>query len=306
MVLRRSDIACFAANWQDKASNLRAIAKALNIGLDSMVFVDDNPFEREQVRRELPMVAVPELPDDPSLYSRCIAAAGYFEALTLTQEDYDRARQYQAKMEYEHLVEQSSDMDAYLKTLKISLFASPFDEATLPRVVQLINKTNQFNFTTRRYSEDEVRAIMADPKAVTCQVSLADNFGDSGIICVIIGKELHQGELHLDTFLMSCRVLGRQIEGAALDIIACQAITRGLKKLVGYYRPTERNGMVRDLYARLGFTQMNEAPDGNSTWELEVHDYRPRSTRPLQGRCNFKEFFEKRSASANTATATVN
>src|SRR2546423_2293540 len=136
--------------------------------------------------------------------------------------------------------------------------------------------------------------MMADARTVTCQISLADNFGDSGIICIVIGKELHPSELHLDMFLMSCRVLGRHIEGAALDIIACQAASRGLARLIGYYRPTERNGMVRDLYARLGFTQMSEDPDGGSTWDLDLNGYQRRSTRPLQGRCNFKEWFEKR------------
>jgi FkbH-like protein len=300
MVLSRDDIVCFAANWQDKASNLRAIAQFLNFGLDALVFVDDSPYERDRIRRELPMVAVPELPEDPSLYAACLSSAGYFEGLALAAEDYARNRQYKNRVQSELFKAQTDSSASQLENTRISLFASPFDETSISRVVQLINKTNQFNFTTRRYSEDVVRAMMAEAKTVTCQISLADNFGDSGIICIVIGKELEQSELHLDTFLMSCRVLGRQIESAALDIVACQAVSRGLTRLVGYYRPTERNGMVRDLYARLGFTQINEGPDGGSTWELDLNGYQRRSTRPLQGRCNFKNWFEKRAARAST------
>jgi FkbH-like protein len=163
MVLRLKDIACFVANWQDKATNLRAIAKALNIGLDSLVFADDNPFERNLVRQELPEVAVPELPEDPALYADAVAEAGYFEGLTVTGEDTVRAQQYQANAERERLLEGTTDMTAYLRGLEMRMVWAPFDTVGMSRIAQLINKSNQFNLTTRRYTQDEVAAMAGNP-----------------------------------------------------------------------------------------------------------------------------------------------
>ncbi len=166
MVLRRSDIACFVANWTDKAANLREIAARLNIGIDSLVFADDNPFERTVVRRELPMVAVPELPEDPALYPQCLADAGYFEGLHLTAEDFERNHLYQTNVLRESLKASATDLEGYLRSLGMEMQWSRFDRVGLPRVVQLINKTNQFNLTTRRITEAAAGEIMADPRAL--------------------------------------------------------------------------------------------------------------------------------------------
>jgi FkbH-like protein len=188
MILHHNDIACFVANWEDKAGNIRRIAKQLNIGLDSLVFVDDNPFERNLVRRELPMVAVPELPEDPSGYVGLLSAAGYFETLSITEEDRERGLQYRANLAREELRDKATDMQGFLRALKMKLIWSPFAGKDLKRVVQLLNKTNQFNLTTRRYSEEAVQALLADRDVLTLQLRLLDVYGNNGIIALLIGK----------------------------------------------------------------------------------------------------------------------
>jgi FkbH-like protein len=269
MVLKRSDIACFVANWQDKASNLRKIAETLNIGIDSLVFVDDNPYERAQVRSELPMVAVPEIGEDPSSYPSILGSAGYFEAVAITEEDATRTAQYRENAERQKLQAGASDMDSYLKSLEMVLVGGPIDEPNLKRVTQLINKTNQFNLTTRRYTEQDVARFMADDSYFTIQLRLLDRFGDSGIICIVIGRV--EGEkAFLDTWLMSCRVLGRQVEEATLNIVAAQALEYGANKLVGEYLPTSKNGMVKLLYEKLGFQKTTEETDGHSIWSMDL------------------------------------
>ncbi|MGA7383871.1 MAG: HAD-IIIC family phosphatase, partial [Methylocella sp.] len=187
MALCPEHIAAFVANWDDKASNLRRIADDLNIGIDSLVFVDDNPFERNIVRRVLPQVWVPELPDDAALYTNCLADAGFFEAVELTREDFERSGQYQKNRKREELRQSSTDLTGYLKSLSMKLHWKHFDQVGLQRTVQLINKTNQFNLTTTRYSESEVVTVMDNPKAFGLQLRLLDHFGDNGIIAIVIG-----------------------------------------------------------------------------------------------------------------------
>jgi FkbH-like protein len=274
MILRRTDIACFVANWEDKASNIRRIAKQLNIGLDSLVFVDDNPFERNLVRRELPMVAVPELPEDPSGYVSLLSAAGYFETLSITEEDRERSRQYRANLAREELREQATDMQGFLRALKMKLTWSSFTGKDLKRAVQLLNKTNQFNLTTRRYSEEEVQALLADRNVLTLQLRLLDVYGNNGIIALLIGKRNKNAELEIETWLMSCRVLGRQVEQATLTILAEQAREMGCGDLIGYYRPTASNAMVKGHYQKLGFTLLHMAEDGNTSWKCAL-DHMP-------------------------------
>ena len=177
MVLRRSDFAAFVANWDDKAQNLKAIAARLNIGVDSLVFVDDNPIERARIRQSLPMVAVPEMPDDPAHYVRCLADAGYFEAVAFTADDRNRAEQYAANAEREALLGSAESMDEFLRGLKMTAVYGPFTAVDHARVVQLINKTNQFNTTTRRYAGEEITQIMDDPDALTLQFRLLDRRG---------------------------------------------------------------------------------------------------------------------------------
>jgi FkbH-like protein len=278
MVLRLKNIACFVANWQDKASNLRMIAKTLNIGLDSLVFADDNPFERNLVRQELPSVAVPEMSEDPALYVDTIADAGYFEGLTLTAEDRERSEQYQANAERERLRETVTDMASYLGGLEMQLVWAPFDSVGLGRISQLINKSNQFNLTTRRYTQDEVAETMTDPSCLHLQLRLLDRFGDNGMIAVIIGRVAENGILELDTWLMSCRVLGRQVEEATLNLIVERAKEMGMRRLTGFYLPSAKNGMVKEHYGKLGFTLIDTAEDGGTVWSLELDEYQPKPT----------------------------
>ena len=277
MVLRRKDIACFVANWQDKANNLRHIAKSLNIGLDSLVFADDNPFERNLVRQELPEVQVPELPEDAALYIDTIADAGYFEALTVTAEDRERGGQYRANLEREELRASATDMQGYLRGLAMELDVRPFDGIGLSRIVQLINKTNQFNLTTRRYTQADVRAMMADPTTAAYQFRLVDRFGDNGMIAVLIGRLTQPDTLTIDTWLMSCRVLGRQVEEACLNVMIDAACRLGASKLQGEFIPSAKNSMVREHYRKLGFTLEATEADGSTRWvlDLDSHEKKP-------------------------------
>ena len=281
MVLRPKDIACFVANWTDKAANLRSIAKQLNIGLDALVFVDDNPSERELIRRELPMVAVPEMPEDPAGYAATLAAAGYFESLRTTEEDRVRCKLYQANAEREQMRETATDIGSYLESLRMTMTATPFDSLGLTRITQLINKTNQFNLTTQRMTEAEVAALMSDPKMVTLQVRLVDRFGDNGIIAVLMARMCPSKEAMIETWLMSCRVLGRKVEEACLNVLAEACAAHGMKRLIGAYRPTEKNGMVREMYGALGFERVESDEIDATRWVLPLEGFQPRPA-PIQ------------------------
>lgn len=283
MAIKRGDIAAFFANWEDKAGNLRRIASMLDIGLDSLVFVDDNPAERDIVRRELPEVAVPELPDDVADYPARVAAAGYFEAVSFTSDDATRGRNYALNAERKAAMNQATDMEGYLRGLEMVLTATPIGPAELARSTQLINKTNQFNLTTRRYSEAEVERMAEDPKAVALAIRLADKFGDNGLISVVLARPdacVADDALLIDSWLMSCRVLGRRVEQAVLDVLARAAKAAGYRALVGEFRPTERNGMVAEHYPRLGFAQC-PAPTGAAGeatfWRLDIQSFSPSS-----------------------------
>ena len=276
MLLERSDFAAFVANWTDKGTNLRAIAKALNLGLDSLVFVDDNPVERAQVRAALPEVAVPELPPDPAHYVRTLAEAGYFEAVAFTAEDRDRAGQYAANLERESLATAAGDMEAFLGQLAMTVEAGPVTALNLARVTQLVNKTNQFNTTTLRRTEAEVAALADDPRALTLQFRLLDKFGDNGIVSVMLLEPAGSGgdALELVNWVMSCRVFGRQLEEEALNILAETARARAVSEIRARLVPTEKNGVIADLFPRLGF-----APAGEGRWTLSLAAHARRTTR---------------------------
>ena len=269
MLLRENHIAVFQANWDDKATNIRAIAQELALGLESLVFLDDNPVERGLIRRELPDVAVPELDDDAANYARTLAAAGYFESVRFSDEDRARADMYQNNARRLTLQKQTGDIDAYLQSLDMRIVFSPFTKTTRVRTAQLINKSNQFNLTTRRYTEADVAAVEGDPTAMGLHARLIDTFGDNGIISVVVCREEAAGWV-IDTWLMSCRVLGRRVEQTVLREVVRQARLRGIGQLVGIYRPTERNGMVREHYAKLGFAPAGEDADGTMRWMLST------------------------------------
>jgi FkbH-like protein len=274
MLLREEHVAVFQANWSDKAANLRLIAEKLDIGLDALVLLDDNPAERAQIRLELPEVAVPELPSDPAYYPRALSAAGYFEAVTLVEEDLKRAEMYGQNAQRLELLESSSDLGTYLKSLKMQISFADFDPVGRARIAQLINKSNQFNLTTRRYSEAEVAKMEADPNVVTLQVRLRDCFGDNGMIAVIIVRPTTPQTFEIDTWLMSCRVLKRRVEEACLAELAARVKAQGGKRLIGRFIPTGRNELVRDHYAKLGFSQAEETPEGTTVWSLDLETYR--------------------------------
>ena len=273
MVLRLKDIACFCANWNDKATNIRSIASTLNIGLDSIVFADDNPAEREWVRSRLPSVRVPELPADPAHFAQCLSDSGYFEAVVVTADDLGKAGQYQANEERANAASAATDMDAFLAELRMELIWGPFDDINRPRVVQLINKTNQFNLTTQRCSDQEVSAFERDPRCLGLHFRLLDRFGDNGIISVVMARADGDETLVLENWWMSCRVLGRRVERAVRAVVATEARSRGYRTIVGKFRPTERNQMVREHYRSLGFACVAEDASGATTWCFDVDSF---------------------------------
>ena len=282
MLLRRPDISAFLANWDDKAENLKAIATQLNIGLDSLVFVDDNPVERARIRQGLPMVAVPELPKDIANYVRCLADAGYFETVAFTSEDRQRTEQYAANAEREAYRKISGSMDDFLRGLQMSVVFGQFRTADLVRVTQLFNKTNQFNTTTRRYTSEEVANFAAGNETMTLQFRLLDKYGDNGLVsAMILQPNPNLPEVfEIDNWVMSCRVFGRQLEFEALNIAVEQARRRGIKAFHAAYIPTLKNGVISELYPSLGFSPVSdETPrNGAKYWSLDLAEYVTRST----------------------------
>jgi FkbH-like protein len=269
MVLKLDDISCFVANWTDKATNLRTIAKQLNIGLNSLVFVDDNPAERSIVRQLAPDVAVPEIPADPAAYIRAVEHHRFFQLTSVNDEDLRRTGMYRENAAREQAEASAGSVEAFLETLRMKATSAPVTATSLERTAQLISRSNQFNLTTRRYSAAEVQALAADPQWITRTISLADRFGDNGLISVLFAKV--QGDvLEIDTWLMSCRVLKRGVEDLALANLVRAARARGLRALRGEFIPTPKNELVRHHYARLGFIELPPAEAGSTRWELAV------------------------------------
>jgi FkbH-like protein len=270
MLLREEHLAVFQANWNDKATNIKAIAEELSLGLDAMVFLDDNPAERGLVRKLLPQVAVPELPSDPALYARTLSAAGYFESVTFSQEDAKRADFYQDNARRVSLQKQAGNVDDYLASLNMEIIFQPFDKTGRSRIAQLVNKSNQYNLTTRRYTEAEIGQAEADPNCFTLQVRLTDIFGDNGMISVVICRETEPKVWEIDTWLMSCRVLGRGVQDMVLNEILRHAEANSIDRLLGIYIPSARNQMVENHYPLLGFESVDRQPDGSTRWSLQV------------------------------------
>lgn len=273
MVLREEDIAAFQINWQDKAANIRELSRQLNLGLESFVFLDDNPVERMRVRDALPDVAVPEVPNDVAAWTTVLQAACYFESTGFSKEDEQRTEYYKANAKRSAQIESFADNDAFLKSLDMEMEVKPFDAPGRMRIAQLIAKSNQFNLTTRRYSEDEVASLAQDDTVRTYQVRLRDMFGDNGMVSVVILRDAGDS-FAIDTWLMSCRVLGRRLEEAILDLLAAHATEAKKLKLTGTYIPTKKNMMVKNHFSNLGFTRLGEDGDGTSHWELPLADYK--------------------------------
>jgi FkbH-like protein len=268
MVLRLSDISAFVANWNNKADNLRAIADRLELGLDSIVFVDDNPAERALVRRFVPQVAVPDLPEDPSGYIAAVARHRYFETTSFTREDSARGRYYFENSRRKELAAGAPDLEAFLASLRMKMKVEPVNDLNIERSTQLINKSNQFNLTTRRYTLAEVRGLVESPEWRTRTFSLRDELGDNGLISVILLRK--QGDaLAIDTWIMSCRVLQRGVEQFARNELVDLCRAEGCVRLLGTYIPTAKNSLVVEHYEKLGFSPAGS--DGAETfWELRV------------------------------------
>ena len=253
MVLRLDDFALFVANWQDKASNIRFIQQTLNIGMDSIVFLDDNPFERGVVRSLIPDITVPELPDDPALYLSYIRSLDLFETASFSSADADRTEQYRQEADRSALVAKFTSYDEYLRALEMSAQAAPFDKFHYPRIAQLTQRSNQFNLRTVRYTESEIESVANDDNHITRYYCLHDKYGDYGLISVVIMDKREDSSLFISEWLMSCRVLKRGMEEFIVNDIIRTASQCGCTKVIGEYIPSPKNAMVADLYERMGF-----------------------------------------------------
>jgi FkbH-like protein len=268
MVLRLSDIAVFMANWETKVDNIRAIQQILNIGFDSMVFLDDNPFERNIVREHIPGITVPELPEDPADYLEFLYSLNLFETTSYSVTDKDRTKQYQIEAERTSYAKTFTNEGEFLRSLEMVSKVEGFTPFNTPRVAQLSQRSNQFNLRTVRYTEADITSMSNDPGVIPVTFTLEDKFGDNGLICVVILKKLDEESLFIDTWFMSCRVLKRGMEEFTLNTVVLKAREHGYRRIVGEYLPTLKNGMVKDHYDRLGFK-----PLGEGRYELDVNDY---------------------------------
>jgi len=277
MVLKETDIAVFVANWDNKADNIKLVQQTLNIGLDSMVFLDDNAFERNIVREFLPDVIVPEMPEDPAGYIRALADLNLFETSSFSEADAKRADQYREEAQRELTKHAFVNVNDYLASLGMTILLERFKKTRLPRIAQLIQRSNQFNLCTSRYGEAACEELMNDVNALPFTISLSDKFGDYGLISVIVLK-INGSVGEIDEYLMSCRVLQRGVEFMAMNQIFEFARARGIERIVGRYIRTAKNDMVKDFYAGFGFQKKSQGENGDSQWELEVSAYQPRQT----------------------------
>ena len=271
MVLRLDDIAVFVANWENKADNIRTIQKILNIGFDSMVFLDDNPFERNMVRENVPGVCVPELPEDPGDYLEYLYSLNLFETASYSAGDKDRTKQYQTEAKRVQAAQKFTNEADFLKSLDMVSVVEGFTPFNTPRVAQLSQRSNQFKLRTVRYTDGEIAALGASDKHVCLSFTLEDKFGDNGLICVIIMEKRDAKTLFVDTWFMSCRVLKRGMENFTLNTMVEYAKALGFERIVGEYIPTLKNGMVKEHYPNLGFKAI-----GENLYELDVRAYTPR------------------------------
>jgi FkbH-like protein len=286
MVLSLEDFASFEASWDPKPVAIERIARTLSLGLDSFVFFDDNPAEREQVRQQLPEVEVVEVPSDPAEYAGALQAGLWFESVGITDADRQRSEQYRSEERRRQTREAAASLDDYLSSLEMSADIHPVNEENMLRVVQLLAKTNQFNLTTRRHTEEDVRQMLAQPAALGLALRLADRFGDYGLVSVVLGvPQSGNGPptLRLDTWLMSCRAIGRTVEHGLMNEVAQRARELGYQALVGEYIPTAKNDLVAGFYPGVGFRPV-EAEAGNvRQFTLDLTTFEPCNSYVRQG-----------------------
>ena len=271
MVLRLDDIAVFVANWENKADNIRTIQQILNIGFDSMVFLDDNPVERAIVRENIPAICVPELPEDPGDYLEYLYSLNLFETASYSSGDKDRTKQYQTEAKRVQAAQKFTNEADFLKSLEMVSVVEGFTSFNTPRVAQLSQRSNQFNLRTVRYTDGEISALDESDKHACFSFTLEDKFGDNGLICVVILEKKDADTLFVDTWFMSCRVLKRGMENFTLNTIVEYAKEHGFKRIIGEYIPTQKNRMVKEHYPNLGF-----APISENVYSLDVENYVPR------------------------------
>ncbi len=271
MVLKLDDIAVFQANWETKVDNIRTIQSILNIGFDSMVFLDDNPFERNMVRENIKGITVPELPEDPEDYLEYLYSLNLFETASYSNLDKDRTKQYQVEAQRVSLSKTFTNEADFLKSLNMVSVVSGFTKFNTPRVAQLSQRSNQFNLRTVRYTDADIEALANDPNVIDLSFTLEDKFGDNGLIAVVIMKPLDKETLFVDTWFMSCRVLKRGMENFTLNTMVEKAKAAGYKKIIGEYLPTPKNKMVENHYTGLGFVPVEGA--ATAQFELNVNEY---------------------------------
>lgn len=267
-VLKREDFVAFRANWEPKSHNLYATAEELKLLPESFVFVDDNPAEREIVRQEVPGAAVPEITKVEE-YIRVLDRSGFFEVTNFSEDDLKRNEMYLANEQRNRMQKNFSDYGDYLRSLEMKAQIGAFDSAYFSRIAQLTNKSNQFNLTTHRYSQSEIEQIAADPQYLTLCGRLEDKFGDNGVVSIVIGRK-EKDVLQIELWLMSCRVLKRDMEYAMMDILVKQCRDCGIRQIYGYFYPTAKNAMVKDFYALQGFEKLEEDVDGNAKWSFRI------------------------------------
>jgi FkbH-like protein len=272
MVLHLEDISVFIANWENKADNIRQIQSILNIGFDSMVFLDDNPFERNIVRENIPEICVPELPEDPADYLEYLYPLNLFETVSFSNEDLERTKLYQIEAQRATIQQKYTNEDDYLQSLNMLSLVESFNKFNIPRVAQLSQRSNQFNLRTIRYTDADIEKLIITEDCFTFAFTLEDKFGDNGLICVVILKHFNKSTLFIDSWFMSCRVLKRGMENFVLNTISSFANEKGYAYLKGEYIPTAKNEMVKDHYLNLGFEQDDTA------WKLDVENYTIRKT----------------------------
>ncbi len=269
MVLQLDDFAAFKANWRNKADNIREIAKELNLGLDSFVFIDDNPAERALIRSELNAVSVPEMPSDPADFIRVLSADCWFETLAVSQEDWLRTKAYRDNAARNQAESSATDIHAYLSSLEMQAKWGAVNNSTLQRATQLVNKTNQFNLTTIRYTESQLAKLAQAKDAWVGHFSLDDRFGAHGLIAVVILRFDHKNA-YIDTWVMSCRVFSRKMEDFTFKIISEVAKKYGCKNIIGKYLPSPKNAIVADLYHNFGGSKTSQADTPGETWLFEL------------------------------------
>lgn len=267
-VLKREDFVAFRANWEPKSHNLYATAEELKLLPESFVFVDDNPAEREIVRQEVPRAAVPEITKVEE-YIRVLDRSGFFEVTNFSEDDLKRNEMYLANEQRNRMQKNFSDYGDYLRSLEMKAQIGAFDPAYFSRIAQLTNKSNQFNLTTHRYSQSEIEQIAADPQYLTLCGRLEDKFGDNGVVSIVIGRK-EKDVLQIELWLMSCRVLKRDMEYAMMDTLVKQCRDCGIRQIYGYFYPTAKNAMVKDFYALQGFEKLEEDVDGNAKWSFRI------------------------------------